>query len=105
MSNPAPTTIFRTVTDPDHPKTRLRVVGELVTMLRRRRNEEMRPREFLTEREVDRLIPAAKKRGRYGQRDATAILICFRHGLRASELCGLRWDQIDFAAADIHVRR
>jgi type 1 fimbriae regulatory protein FimB/type 1 fimbriae regulatory protein FimE len=54
---------------------------------------------------VDTLIAAAKKRGRYGQRDATAILIAYRHGLRVSELCGLTWDRIDFDAADIHVRR
>jgi integrase len=33
------------------------------------------------------------------------VLIAFRHGLRASELCDLRWDQIDFAQAVLHVRR
>src|SRR5262249_35019074 len=27
------------------------------------------------------------------------------HGLRASELCDLRWDQISFASAALHVRR
>jgi integrase len=36
---------------------------------------------------------------RYGHRDATMILIAFRHGLRASELCALRWDNIDLAQA------
>src|SRR6516164_7717626 len=29
----------------------------------------------------------------------------YRHGLRASELVDLRWDQIDFATATLHVRR
>ena len=33
------------------------------------------------------------------------VLIPFRHGLRASELCDLRWDQVDFARAALHVRR
>ena len=33
------------------------------------------------------------------------ILIAFRHGLRASELCDLRWDQVEFGAAVLHVRR
>jgi type 1 fimbriae regulatory protein FimB/type 1 fimbriae regulatory protein FimE len=33
------------------------------------------------------------------------ILIAFRHGLRASELVGLRWEQVDFTRAVLHVRR
>ena len=33
------------------------------------------------------------------------ILVAYRHGLRASELVDLRWDQIDFATATLHVRR
>jgi type 1 fimbriae regulatory protein FimB/type 1 fimbriae regulatory protein FimE len=81
------------------------MVGEPVPTPRRQKNEAIRPREFLTSAEVDRLIATAKKRGRYGQRDATAILICYRHGLRVSELCGLTWDRIDLAAADIVIRR
>ena len=51
----------------------------------RRPNSELRPREHLTEREVEKLIESAKA-NRHGQRDATMILLCFRHGLRASEL-------------------
>jgi integrase len=33
------------------------------------------------------------------------ILLAFRHGLRAAEVCDLRWDQIDFQGAVLHVRR
>jgi integrase len=33
------------------------------------------------------------------------ILVAFRHGLRASELVDLRWDQIDFSQAVLAVRR
>jgi integrase len=33
------------------------------------------------------------------------ILLAFRHGLRAAELCDLRWDPVDFNAAVLHVRR
>src|SRR5260370_1628452 len=33
------------------------------------------------------------------------ILVAFRHGLRAAEVCDLRWDQIDFRGAVMHVRR
>ena len=42
---------------------------------------------------------------RYGHRDATMILLAFRHGLRAVELVDLQWSQIDFTAAVLHVRR
>jgi type 1 fimbriae regulatory protein FimB/type 1 fimbriae regulatory protein FimE len=68
------------------------------------KNRELRTREHLTEKEVERLIKAVGD-NRYGHRDATMILIAFRHGLRASELCDLRWDQVDFARAALHVRR
>ncbi len=71
---------------------------------RRRRNGDLRTREYLTEAEVERLIEAAK-RNRHGHRDATMILVAYRHGLRASELVDLRWDQADFRTATLHVRR
>ena len=61
---------------------------------RRVPNAELRTREYLTEAEVERLVKAAKV-NRNRQRDATMILIAFRHGLRAAELVDLRWDQID----------
>jgi type 1 fimbriae regulatory protein FimB/type 1 fimbriae regulatory protein FimE len=63
-----------------------------------------RPREYLTTAEVEELISVAKKRGRYGQRDATMILLAYRHGLRVSELCSLRWEQVDFEVGLLHVR-
>jgi type 1 fimbriae regulatory protein FimB/type 1 fimbriae regulatory protein FimE len=70
----------------------------------RRPNAELRTREHLTPSEVEALIEAAKA-NRYGQRDATMILLAFRHGLRVAELCDLRWDQVEFPAAVLHVRR
>src|SRR5262245_30322667 len=72
---------------------------------RRALNADVRPREYLTPKEIDRLIEAARKRGRYGLRDATMILVAYRHGLRASELCAVTWDQIDFGHGLFHVRR
>jgi hypothetical protein len=62
------------------------------------------PREYLTEREVERLIRAAGE-NRWGHRDATAILIGYRHGLRASEVVAFRWDDIDLQTGKLHVRR
>ena len=70
----------------------------------RRPNAELRTREHLTPSEVEALIEAAKA-NRHGQRDATMILLVFRHGLRAAEACDLRWDKVDFNAAVLHVRR
>jgi type 1 fimbriae regulatory protein FimE len=75
------------------------------TLLQRLPNSSYRPREYLTETEVDRLIEAARKRGRNGARDAAAILLAYRHGLRASELCSLRWAQVDLRNGRLHVNR
>jgi hypothetical protein len=70
----------------------------------RRPNAELRRREHLTEAEVERLIEAVKG-NRWGLRDATMVLVAYRHGLRAAELVDLRWDQVDFETATLHVRR
>jgi integrase len=63
-----------------------------------------RTREYLTEKEVERLIEAVK-RNRWGHRDSTAILIAYRHGLRSSELVALRWSDIELQTGRLHVRR
>jgi site-specific recombinase XerD len=70
----------------------------------RKPNAELRTREHLAEPEVQKLIEAAKS-NRNGHRDATMILIAFRHGLRASELVDLRWEQVHFTSANLDVRR
>src|SRR5271154_3032696 len=62
-------------------------------------------REWLTEREVEALCDAARKRGRYGFRDSTMILVAYRHGLRVSELVSMEWHQLDLDAGRLHVRR
>jgi len=61
-------------------------------------------RRYLTQDELARLMTTARA-GRYGQRDATLILIMARHGMRVSEAIDLEWDQIDFTRAHLHVRR
>ena len=75
------------------PKARLKLVAPKSvnrTVPLRLKNKELRTREHLTEKEVERLIKAVGD-NRHGHRDATMVLIAFRHGLRASELCDLRW--------------
>ena len=69
------------------------------------KNIERRSREYLTPLEIDTLISAAKKLGRYGQRNAAMILIAYRHGLRVSELISLKWSQIDLKQGFINVIR
>ena len=70
----------------------------------RRPNAELRTREHLTGGEVEKLIEAARG-NRWAHRDATMILIAYRHGLRASELCDLQWTQVHFTSANLDVRR
>ena len=62
-------------------------------------------RKYLTVAEVERLRAAAIKSSRYGQRDATMILLAFRHGLRAAELCDLQWHQVELTSGHLHVHR
>lgn len=62
-------------------------------------------RDYLTAREIEKLIAAAKESGRYGQRDALLIMIAYRHGLRSKELVEMTWAQVDFERARLHVDR
>jgi integrase len=70
----------------------------------RRPNAELRTREHLTADEVEVLMTAAKG-NRYGHRDATMVLLAYRHGLRACELVDLEWSQVDLKSGTLHVRR
>ena len=72
---------------------------------RKPRNKDVRSREYLTEKEVDRLMKTAREIGRHGHRDATLILLAYRHALRVSELVSLRWDQVDLTQGILHVHR
>ena len=95
-------TAHLTVVAPDNEK--FTVQSAPARLPRRKPNAEYRSREHLTEREVGRLIEAMKG-NRWGHRDATMVLMAFRHGLRASELVDLRWDQVDLEHALLHIRR
>ena len=55
-------------------------------------------------RSMQPLLPL-RKHGRYGHRDATMILVAYRHGLRASEVCDLQWHQIELSEGRLHVHR
>jgi integrase len=55
--------------------------------LRRMPNAAYRPPKYLTVAEMERLIETTRKRGRNSVRDSATILLAYRHGLRAAELC------------------
>lgn len=88
-----------------HPNNENRSVRTQRRIPTRRSNSDLRPREYLTPSEVETLMGTARK-GRHGHRDATLILVAYRHGLRAIELCDLEWSQVEFdRTATLHVRR
>lgn len=68
-------------------------------------NSQKRTREHLVPQEIEAMLKAARSIGRHGNRDATLILVGYRHGLRVSELVALRWEQVDFNGGTIYINR
>jgi integrase len=62
-------------------------------------------RQWFTAAEIDKLMTTARKHGRHGNRNALMVLLGFVHGFRASELCRLKWSDIDWSRGLIHCRR
>lgn len=63
-----------------------------------------RDRDYLTDAEMEALLASARK-GRFGVRDHALLLVMYRHGMRVSELIGLKWKHIDLDAGRIWVSR
>jgi integrase len=57
---------------------------------------------ILTPQEMLTLLKAAKNRS---TRDWAMILLAYRHGLRASEVCGIKSADVDMKAGSISIRR
>jgi site-specific recombinase XerD len=89
---------------PSAPKDKA-VNGKAAMPYKRQTNAELRSREWLEEDEVKQLGKAAREVGRHGHRDATMILVGYRHGLRCTELVNLKWDQINLDQETCLVRR
>ncbi|MBW4473976.1 MAG: tyrosine-type recombinase/integrase [Stenomitos rutilans HA7619-LM2] len=71
-----------------------------------RKYADVRSREHLLPDEVDMMLAAIKKsNGKHAHRDATLILLLYRHGLRVSEAAALKWEQVDFNGTTLHVTR
>ena len=67
-------------------------------------NEVYQVREHMTEAEIEKLLTVLRQ-NRYGHRDWLIGLMTYCHGLRVSEACDLRWDDIDLTKRTIIVRR
>jgi site-specific recombinase XerD len=88
------------------PELRTVAIGRRQAPGRKSNEEHGRTREYLSDAEVEKLMGAAElSSGRNQHRDATLILLCYRHGLRVSELVALRWSQVDLKGARLHVQR
>src|ERR1700693_5462074 len=61
-------------------------------------------RKHLTSREVERLMEATKD-SRNEVRDRCLLLLMFRHGLRVSEACRMKLDQVEVERRVLHVAR
>lgn len=68
-------------------------------------NSKSSKREYLTESEVLELVRSAGTSSRNPLRDAALVLVAWRHGLRASEIGLLRWENIDFKRSELFVVR
>ncbi|MEL5558463.1 tyrosine-type recombinase/integrase [Serratia ureilytica] len=64
----------------------------------------MKNRLYLTLQETERILRATES-ARQGLRDRGMILMGFYHGLRVSELTGLKLEDVDFIGARIYIRR
>jgi site-specific recombinase XerD len=65
-------------------------------------------RDYLTPPEINRVIDAAAKSGRNGQRDQVLLRLMYRHGLRAAEARHVRWTHLNLDAPrdkTIHIFR
>jgi integrase len=63
-----------------------------------------RPKNFLTEAEMENFLKAARK-GRRSVRNFAMLLLAFRHGLRVSELIDMRMADVDLDTGRLFVRR
>jgi len=71
----------------------------------RRKNTDLRTREYLSDKEIEALRKAARANQHHGLRNDTIILLMFTHALRVSELTALRWEQVDLQKGILHVKR
>src|SRR5262249_62371225 len=58
-----------------------------------------------SQRKIGGVITSAQKLGGLGHAGVTMTMVASRHGLRASEVCDLQWQQIELSEGRLHVHR
>ena len=90
---------------PDLPSAGQDLLPVAVATPKKRQRAPEGERKHLTLLEVDRLLAATKDNPRTGLRDRCLILLMFRHGLRVTEACAMRMDQVDLESKILQVQR
>ncbi|WP_369680967.1 tyrosine-type recombinase/integrase [Acidithiobacillus thiooxidans] len=103
---PAPEVLEAVATaEPLLPESVPEASSRVISTPARRRAAADADRKHLTPLEVDRLLQVAKDNPRTGIRDRCLIFLMFRHGLRVTEACAMRLDQVDLDSRILHVER
>jgi len=85
-------------------------MGQVIEIHPEHRNVKSAPRvkrqgrDYLTPEEMTTFLESSKK-GRHGVRDYAMMLMCYRHGLRASELTAMTLAQVDLNSAHFFCTR
>jgi type 1 fimbriae regulatory protein FimB/type 1 fimbriae regulatory protein FimE len=91
--------------EPQSSKTAKFAEGHKNLPPRRRKNSDVREREFLAENEIERIRKAIRRDTRNGFRNDVLIMLTFRHGLRNTEVRSLMWSQINLDQGFMYVGR
>ena len=102
---PDPVESVSAVSPLDPPSAGQELLSAAEAAPKKRRKAPEGERKHLTLLEVDRLLAATKDNPRTGLRDRCLILLMFRHGLRVTEACAMRMDQVDLESKILQVRR
>lgn len=68
-------------------------------------NDLLRGRKHMLAHEIDEVCKVVKAKSRNALRDELIIQMCYRHGLRVTEVTNLQWQHIDLETRQIQINR